>query len=178
MTDVTAKNARILVPVLIGAAVAVALGVYGANHKGQSIVFEVNGFEHLVVVKSWLTVAAAFFALVQLASALVMYGRIPGLAAPPWIGALHRWSGRAAFFLAVPVAVFCLYGIGFQDYNLRVLAHSLLGCLFFGVFTVKMLVLTRRGIAGWVLPVLGGLAVTALVAISFTSAVWYFTSGG
>jgi hypothetical protein len=177
MTDVTAKNARILVPVLIGAAVSVALGVYGANHKGQSIVFEVNGFQHLAEVKSWLTVVATFFALVQLASALVMYGRIPGVAAPSWIGGLHRWSGRAAFFIAVPVAVFCLYGIGFQHYNARVLAHSLLGCLFFGVFTVKMLVLTRRGIAGWVLPVLGGLAFTALVAISFTSAVWYFATG-
>ena len=44
-----------------------------------------------------------------------MYGgSIPAITAPPWIGALHRWSGRLAFFIAVPVAVLCLYGIGFQ----------------------------------------------------------------
>jgi hypothetical protein len=176
MTDVTAKNTRILVPVLIGAAVSVALGVYGANHKGQSIVFEVNGFTQLVLVKAWLTVVATCFALVQGGSALVMYGRVPGVTPPSWIGALHRWSGRTAFFVAVPVAVFCLYGIGFQHYTTRVLVHSLLGCLFFGVFTVKMLVLTKRGVAGWVLPLLGGLTFTVLVAISLTSAGWYFTT--
>ena len=176
MTDVTAKNARVLLPVFIGAVVAVAMGVYGANHRGKSIVFEVSGFENLVVVKTWLTVGATVFAIVQGISALVMYGRIKRVTAPSWIGGLHRWSGRAAFFLAVPVAVFCLYGIGFQHHTVRVLVHSLLGCLFFGVFTVKMLVLTKRGVAGWVLPVLGGLAFATLVGLSLTSAVWYFST--
>ena len=50
--------------------------------------------------------------------------------------------------------------------------------LFFGVFTVKMLVLTKRGVAGWVLPLLGGLAFATLVGISLTSAVWYFANHG
>jgi hypothetical protein len=177
MTDVTVKNTRLLVPVLVGAMVAVALGVYGANHKGKGIVFEVSGFNNLAAAKSWLTLAATFFAVVQGVSALVMYGKMPGVrAVPSWIGGLHRWSGRVAFFLAVPVAVFCLYGIGFQHYTTRVLVHSVLGCVFFGVFTVKMLVLTKRGIAGWVLPLVGGLAFAVLVAISLTSAVWYFTT--
>ena len=178
MTDVTARNVRILLPVLIGAMVTVAMGVYGANHRGKSIVFDVSGFENLVVVKSWLTVGATVFAVVQGVSALVMYGKVRSVTAPSWIGGLHRWSGRAAFFLAVPVAVFCLYGIGFQHHTTRVLAHSLLGCLFFGVFTVKMLVLTKRGVAGWVLPVLGGLAFAILVGLSLTSAVWYFANHG
>jgi len=178
MSNMTAKNARLLTPILIGALVSVVLGVYGANHKGKSIVFHVSGFEHLVVVKSWLAAVAAFFALVQFASALIMYGRIRTITAPPWIGALHRWSGRVAFLVAVPVGVFCLYGIGFQHYDTRVLLHSLLGCLFFGVFTVKMLVLTKRGIAGWVLSVLGGLTFTVLVATCVTSAAWYFSTQG
>ncbi len=34
MSEATAKNARILVPVLIGALITVAMGVYGANHRG------------------------------------------------------------------------------------------------------------------------------------------------
>jgi hypothetical protein len=178
MTDVTARNARILLPVLIGAMVTVAMGVYGANHRGKSIVFDVSGFENLVVAKSWLTVGVAVFAIVQGISALVMYGKIKAVTAPSWIGGLHRWSGRAAFFLSVPVAVFCLYGIGFQHHNTRVLVHSVLGCLFFGIFTVKMLVLTKRGVAGWVLPVLGGLAFATLIGLSLTSAVWYFANHG
>jgi len=176
MSEQTAKNARILGPILIGALVSVALGVYGNLHKGDSIVFQVSGFENLALAKSRLALVAAFFVLVQLGSALVMYGKIRWITAPSWIGTLHRWSGRIAFFVAVPVGVFCLYGIGFQHYDTRSLVHSLLGCLFFGVFTVKMLVLTKRGVAGWVLPLLGGLVFTVLVATVLTSAVWYLAS--
>ena len=41
-----------------------------------------------------------------------------------------------------------------------------------------MLVLTKRGIAGWVLSVLGGLTFTVLVATCVTSAAWYFSTQG
>jgi len=126
------RASRVLVPLLIGALVTVALGVYGGQHKGKSIVFEVSGFHELIRVKSWLATISAVLALVQGASAAVMYGHVPRVTAPSWTPTLHRWSGRVAFFVAVPVAVFCLYGIGFQHYDTRVLVHSCLGCLFFG----------------------------------------------
>ena len=84
-----------------------------------------------------------------------MYGKVPRVTAPSWIGGLHRWSGRIAFLLAVPVAVHCLYALGFQSYSTRVLIHSVLGCAFFGAFTVKMLILPKNGLPGWVLPVAG-----------------------
>jgi hypothetical protein len=77
-----------------------------------------------------------------------------------------------------PVVVHCVYALGFQTFSARVLAHSIAGCLFFGVFTVKMLALTRRGMPGWVLPVLGGLAFALLVLLWFTSAFWFFTTFG
>jgi hypothetical protein len=173
-TATGSRPGRVLLPVLVGALVTVALGVYGGQHKGNSIVFEVNGFHELIRVKSWMASVSAVLALVQGASAAVMYGHVPRVTAPSWTPTLHRWSGRVAFFVAVPVAVFCLYGIGFQHYNARVLVHSCLGCLFFGVFTVKMLVLTRRGLPGWILSLAGGLVFTVLVAIWFTSAFWYF----
>ncbi|GHJ47176.1 hypothetical protein Cs7R123_45180 [Catellatospora sp. TT07R-123] len=177
MSQAPARNsARLLLPLLIGALVSVALGVYGANHRGASVVFRVSGFEHLIVVKSWLATVVTVFALVQLVSALAMYGRIRAITPAPWISTVHRWSGRIAFFAAVPIGVFCLYGIGFQHYDTRVLLHSLLGCLFFGVFTVKMLVLTRPGLAGWVLPAVGGTVFTVLVATILTSAAWYFST--
>jgi hypothetical protein len=59
-----------------------------------------------------------------------------------------------------------------------VLAHSIAGCLFFGVFTAKMLALTRRGLPNWALPVMGGAAFATLVLVWFTSAFWFFTIFG
>jgi hypothetical protein len=169
--------AMLLVPFLIGCAVAVALGAYGSLHEPTGKAVNLAGFSSALAAKSWLAVVAVAFALVQLVSALAMYGKL-GIAAPSWVGRLHRWSGRLAFLFAVPVAVHCLYALGFEGYSPRVLIHSLLGCFFFGVFTVKMLVLTKKGAPGWALPVLGGLAFTALVGIWVTSALWYFNSTG
>jgi Family of unknown function (DUF6529) len=111
-------------------------------------------------------------------SALVMYGKVPRVTAPPWIGRLHQWSGRIAFLVAVPVAVGCLYGLGFQTYSTRVLIHSLLGCAFFGAFTVKMLILPKRGLPGWALPLAGAVVFTVLVGLWFTSAFWFFSTFG
>lgn len=170
--------AKVLVPVVVGALVAVTLGVYGQLHTPTGIAVSVAGFSSPLTVKVWLASAAALFALLQLFTALVMYGKVPGVRAPSWIGAVHRWPGRIAFLLTIPVAVHCLYAFGFQSYDTRTLIHSLLGCLFFGVFTVKMLVLTKRGLAGWILPVAGGLVFTTLIALWLTSSLWFFTTVG
>jgi len=37
-----------------------------------------------------------------------------------------------------------------------------------------MLVLTRRGLPGWILSLAGGLVFTVLIGIWFSSAFWYF----
>jgi Family of unknown function (DUF6529) len=168
----------LLVPLLIGSAVAVALGVYGRLHTPTGIAVSVAGFSSPQTVKVWLASGSALFALVQLASALVMYGKVRWIAAPRWIGAAHRWSGRVAFLLSIPVAVHCLYALGIQSYDTRVLVHSVVGCLFFGAFTAKMLLLTRRGLPGWVLPLAGGVVFTALVTMWLTSSLWFFTTVG
>ena len=170
--------AKLVIPSLIGALVALTLGIYGRLHSPTGIAVNIAGFSSPGSVKSWLATAATLFAVVQVGSALLMYGKIPGVAAPSWTGALHRWSGRIAFLLAVPVAVHCLYALGFQHYSTRVLIHSLLGCAFFGAFTVKMLILPKRGLPGWVLPVVGALVFTLLVAVWLTSAVWFFSTFG
>lgn len=168
----------LLVPFLVGALVAVVLGVYGNVHEPTGIAVNVAGFSGPLEAKVWLTSAAALLALVQLVSALVMYGKVPGVEAPTWLGAVHRWSGRAAFLLAVPVAVHCLYAIGFQTATPRVLLHSLAGTLFFGAFTVKMLGLRHDGLPRWALPVLGGVVFTLLVGLWWTSSLWFFTTFG
>ncbi|MFI7501956.1 DUF6529 family protein [Streptomyces sp. NPDC049687] len=167
--------ARYLVPALVAAAVAVALGAYGKVHDPAGTAFNFAGFSSTGAVKSWLASAAVLFASVQVVSALMLYGRLPG---PGWSGALHRWSGRAAFLIAVPVAVHCLYALGYQTYETRVLWHSLLGCFFFGAFSAKMLLLRSERLPGWLLPIIGGIVFAALTIIWLTSALWFFRTFG
>lgn len=175
---VNRSAARLLVPVAIGCAVSLAIGVYAKAHTPTGIAVNVAGFSSPQTVKVWLASGAFLFAVAQLVSAVVMYGRWPGVRAPSWIGMFHRWSGRIAFLLAVPVAMHCLYALGFSTYDTRTVAHSLLGCAFFGAFTVKMLSLRKSGLPGWALPLLGGLVFAGLTGVWLTSSLWFFTTSG
>lgn len=168
----------VLVPVAVGTLVAVALGVYGGLHDPTGAAVNIAGFSSGIVAKVWLTSAAFLLAIVQLVSAMVMYGRFGSVTAPPWIGPLHRWSGRVAVLLTVPVVVHCLWALGFQDAKARVLLHSLLGCFFYGAFVAKMLLLTRAGAPRWALPVIGGLVFAGLTGLWLTSSLWFFTTTG
>ena len=102
-------------------------------------------------MKAWLATLAVVLALFQLVSAFAMYRLIPGGSAPAWMGTAHVWSGRLAVLTSVPVAVHCLYALGFQETDNRVLFHSLFGCFFYGVFVTKSILLTRTGLRGWVI---------------------------
>ncbi|MFD6438189.1 DUF6529 family protein [Streptomyces venezuelae] len=167
--------ARYLAPVLVAAAVAIGLGAYGKVHDPAGTAFNLAGFSSTSAVKSWLGTAAFAFVLVQVVSALMLYGRLPG---PSWSAALHRWSGRIAFLVSVPVAVHCLYALGYQTYSTRVLWHSLLGCFFYGAFSAKMLLLRTERLPGWLLPVVAGLVFAALTGIWLSSALWFFRTFG
>ena len=167
-----------LIAVLIGAAVAVALGVYAKVHEPQFFSVNVAGFSSPTAVKSWMATLAVVLALFQLGSAFAMYRLIPGGRAPKWIGTAHVWSGRLAVLASVPVAVHCLYALGFQSSDNRVLFHSLFGCFFYGAFVTKMILLTRKGLPGWVIPIAGGLVFFGLVYVWLTSALWFFQTTG
>lgn len=172
------RAVHLLVPLIAGSMVAVILGVYSSLHEGTGIAVSVAGFSSALPAKAWLATGAVVFAVVQLLSSFVMYDKVPGIPPPLWIGTVHRWSGRIAFLLAIPVAIHCLYAIGFVVDSPRALVHSLLGCLFFGAFVVKMLGLRKEGLPGWALPLLGGLVFTMLVGLWLTSSLWYFTTFG
>src|SRR5262249_26978279 len=109
---------RVLVPVAIGALVSLTLGLYAKIQHPTGIAVSIAGFSNLLAAKSWLATGAAVFAIVQLFSALSMYGKLGP--APRWIGTLHRWSGRIAFAFAIPVMVHCVYSLGFQTFDTRV----------------------------------------------------------
>jgi uncharacterized protein DUF6529 len=172
-------TAPLIVAVALGIAVTVGLGVYGRLHDPTGSAINIAGFSSGLAAKAWLASLAFLLAIVQLVSAMVMYGRFPGVRrAPSWIGGLHRWSGRVAVLVTVPVAVHCLYALGFADYEPRVLAHSVLGCFFYGAFTTKMLVLRVERAPGWALPVAGGLVFTGLTGLWLTSSLWFFGTSG
>lgn len=167
--------ARYLVPALVAGVIAVGLGVYGKAHDPEGTAFNLAGFSSTSAVKAWLGSTAFAFALVQVVSALMVYGRLPG---PSWSSVLHRWSGRIAFLVSVPVAVHCLYALGYQTYSPQVMWHSLLGCFFFGAFSAKMLLLRSEKLPGWLLPVVGGLVFVVLTVVWWTSALWFFRTFG
>src|SRR5947207_11859443 len=102
--------ARLVIPSLIGALVALTLGIYGHIHHPTGIAVNLAGFSGPQSAKCWLATGAIIAAVIQVISALVVYGKI-NIQAPPRIGGLHRWSGRVSFPLAVPAPVHCRYAL-------------------------------------------------------------------
>lgn len=174
----TAPAARIIAPLLIGAVISLALGVYGRQHDPTGKTIATFGFSGMINMKVWLASAAAGLALVQVATALRLFGRIGSGPASGWVALLHRSSGALAVIVSAPVAFHCLWSLGFSTFDTRTTAHSLLGCAFYGVFVAKMLMLKTRRLPGWALPVIGGLTFAVLITIWLTSALWYFRSVG
>jgi hypothetical protein len=159
--------------------VAAALAAYAQVHPGDGAALTTLGFSGMLQMKAWLTTAAAALVVVQLLSALAMWGRLPGVDdAPAWVTGLHRWSGTIAFLLTLPVVFHCVWSLGFEDESTRVLVHSVAGCVFYGVFAAKMLALRLRNLPSAVVPVLGGLLAGVLVVLWFSSALWFFGQSG
>ena len=184
MTTVTertrAPQRSLTLVLLLGVAVAASLGVYARVHHASGHPLFTLGFSGVLQMKAWLTSAATLLLFVQLTTALWMWGRLPRVrrAAPDWITPVHRYSGAVAFAITVPVALNCIWSLGFATYNWRVILHSVAGCLFYGAYAAKMLGLRLKSLPGWALPVLGGAVLTLLVALWLTAALWFFTRTG
>src|SRR6476469_7596894 len=115
-----------LIPVVVvGLAVAGAIAAYAGAHTAALRPLFLVGFSGMLQMKAWLASAAGVLIVVQLLSALAMWGRLPGVAhAPRWVTPLHRWSGAIGFALTVPVAGHCVWSLGFVPSTPRVLWHS------------------------------------------------------
>ena len=170
---------KLLGILVAGAAVSLALGIYGNEHAPTfSRPFELF-FSDTINLKVWFATVAVLLAVVQVLLALRIYGKLKlPRVAPPWLGDAHRLTGTLAFLFTLPVAFLCLWSLGFQDHNSRVLVHSTLGCFFYGAFVVKILAVRVRGLPNWLLPVVGGLVFVALIGLWFTSAFWFFRNVG
>jgi hypothetical protein len=171
-------STRLLLAGLLGALIALTLGIYGNVHNPASDLSITLGFKDTITMKVWLATIAVLLACVQLVSALWMYGRLPVSDPPAWIGSFHRISGRLAFLISLPVAYHCLYQLAFQTGTLRVLLHSLLGCVFYGAFATKVVVVRSHSLPGAALPIAGGVLFTVLVVVWLTSGFWFITQHG
>ena len=169
----------LLIAAAIGGAVSVAIGVYAQQHDPTNEQILHVGFPSTLSMKAWLTTGVFVLAIAQAVSAAWMWGRLPRAGAPPrWLHHAHRWTGTAAFLLALPVAYHCLWSLGWRSTDTRVVVHGVLGCAFFGALTTKLLALRIDGAPKWALPVLGSLLVAVLTAIWLTSSLWFFTNVG
>lgn len=164
--------------VLVGTAVSVTLGALGAT-VGQPRSLPTFGFTSMQTFKSWLASLVLLLVVLQLFTALWIYGRVPGLGpASRAVHRIHRTSGVAAALLTLPIAWYCLYAFGFDTSTSRTTAHSVLGCAFYGAFAAKMAALRVKRLPKSVVPVLGGLLFATFVGAWWLSALWWFEAVG
>jgi hypothetical protein len=163
---------------LVGAAVAVSLGVYAREHTPAGRPLFTLGFSGMLQMKAWLTTVVLAFAVVQVLTASWMWQRLRRSPSPSWVPPVHRWSGTIAFVVSLPVAFHCMWALGFGTGSTRVTVHCIVGCAFYGAYAAKMLALRVGGLPGWSLPVLGGTVFTCVVLLWFTAALWFFTRAG
>ncbi len=172
--------AWLALPFLVFALVAVTVGLVARQtiRSPYATPFFHLFFSDPLHMKVWLATAALILGCFQLVTAARIYdlfhfppkGRLYAL--------VHRWSGRTAIALTVPVAYHCIFLLGFQMSDPRVYAHSLLGSSFYGAFLAKVLIVRLDRYAAWVLPVAGGLLFTILLGLWSTSAAWFLSTYG
>lgn len=174
-----------LVAFAAGAVVAVLLGVLGRVHDPTLNGTTDLGFRTVIEMKVVLATVVGVLVVLQLLSALWLYGHL-GRRPPSWLGTAHRVSGGLALLLTVFVGYSCLWALGLEvgtlphgePVPLRAVVHGVLGCAVFGAVVVKVVAVRARRAPGWFLPVAGGLLFTLLLVVVLTSAAWYVAARG
>ncbi len=135
-------------------------------------------FSAPIVFKVWFATAALVLAVIQVATGARIFGKLERVVPipRPQVNRVHRWSGRLAILCTLPVAFHCIFILGFQTTDARVLAHSIAGSFVYGVLAVKLFFVHDRAHPRWVLPVVGGTMAAVLTTLWATSALWYFTN--
>src|SRR5262250_4033552 len=132
-------------------------------------------FKDTLHMKAWLVTAAVVLACGQLLTAARIYELLRFPPKGRFYQVVHRWSGRSAVLLTLPVAYHCVFLLGFETHSARVLIHSLLGSAFYGAVVAKVLIVRSTRFAAWVLPVAGSLLFSILLGLWLTSALWFFS---
>jgi Family of unknown function (DUF6529) len=164
-------------PVLLLA--AVAIGIYAV---GRSITPDYSGTAlfgqtatDTLPLKSTLASIVLGLATFQLLSATWIYGKLPFASGRPgWLPPLHRLAGVTAILVSLPVAYHCFRAYGVQTFDARIAVHSIAGCFLYGAFVAKVTIVRWSRFPGWTLPLAGGLLVTTVAVLWYTSALWYY----
>ena len=166
------------VPLVVLALIALTVGLLARQtvREPYTTPFFHPFFTDTLQMKAWLVTAAVVLACGQLLTAARIYEWLRCPPAGRFYHNAHRWSGRAAILLTLPVAYHCVFLLGFGTHSPRVLIHSLLGSALYGAVVAKVLIVRSTRFAPWVLPVAGSLLFSILLALWLTSALWYFTA--
>jgi len=158
-----------LVAFALGALTAGVLAAHDPRSKGYFQLF----FSDPLHLKAAFATAAVVLACFQLFTAAWIFRKLPW-DKPAWVNPVHRWSGRLAFVVTLPVAYHCIFKLGFRSPTTRVLAHSLFGCAVYGAFAAKVTIVRLHRFPQLVLPLAGGLLFAVLIGVWYTSAIWLY----
>jgi uncharacterized protein DUF6529 len=166
----------LVLPLALFAFVALAVGSVASKTVRQpyETPFSHLFFSDTLHMKAWLITAALLLALGQLLTASHIYELLRFPPKGRFYHVLHRWSGRTAILLTLPVAYHCIFLLGFGTDDTRVYIHSLLGSSLYGAFLAKVLVVRSNGFQSWVLPIGGGVLFAVLLGLWLTSTFWFF----
>ena len=126
---------------------------------------------------TWLSMVAMGLACCQLFTAAWIFDKLPW-PRPQWVPALHRWTGRLAILFVLPVLYWCIFQLGFQTFDTRYVAHSVLGTLFVGAVAGKISIVRLRRFPVWVYPLAGLIVFATLLGAWGTSALWFVQHTG
>jgi cytochrome c553 len=159
-------------PLLAFALVSLTAGLL-AHHEPRAKGYFKLFFSDTLHLKAAFATAVVVLACFQLFTAAWIFRKLPWRK-PAWVNPVHRWSGRLAFALTLPVAYHCIFKLGFRDPSSRVVAHSLLGCSVYGAFAAKVTIVRLHRFPRFVLPLAGGVLFAVLIGVWYTSAVWLY----
>ncbi len=138
----------------------------------------IPGFSDTIHLKVWLATAALGLAILQLLTASRIYGLLPLPPKGRLYNIIHRWSGRLALLLTLPVAFYCLLIVSVPQLSMRVMIHATLGTLIYGAVAAKITLVRVNRFPGWTLPIMGALLFAIILGLWLTSSYWFFNAYG
>ena len=180
----TRSRVWLAVPLIVFALVALTVGLVAHQTVQQPYPtpFFHLFFSDTLHMKVWLASAALLLGFFQLLTAARIYEKLHFPPKGRFYNFVHRWSGRTAIVLTLPVAYHCIFLLGFDPSGTtsepRVLIHSVLGSSIYGAFIGKVVIVRSKGFPSWALPVAGGILFTILLGLWLTSAAWFFSVHG
>jgi plastocyanin len=168
------QAARLLIPLALGTVVAVGLYVWAKNLTPD---YSTSLFGQTAAgtfpLKSWLGTALLALAVLQVTTALWLYGKF-SRSPPRRLGMVHRLTGVGAILVSLPIAYHCMFAYGFRSFDTRTAVHSIAGCFFYGAIVAKIAIVRSKRLPGFVLPLAGGTVVTVIFVLWYSAALWYF----